>query len=110
MKDGITRTRLELASALVMVLGGGAVALALGSRLVTALAPALDEPHQPTILEVAVLLSGAVALQFAGCLAGAVLCLLVWAPFSTRDQLERLMAPDVPMLSRALRNVLRRVR
>src|SRR5918995_932940 len=108
MPDGKLRERAELASALIFVLGGGALAILTALRIVDIVAPEFNAPHTPSPLELLIVFASALAILLVGLAAGSVALILVWAPFSTRRQLERFAEPDIRPFSTLLRWVIRR--
>jgi hypothetical protein len=61
-------------------------------------------------LELLIVFPSALAILLLGLVAGSVALILVWAPFSTRRQLERFAEPDIRPFSTLLRWVIRRLR
>lgn len=106
---GRWRWRAELASALLFALAGGTAAVLALLVLVDGVSPNISVPHQPTALEVLVVIPALLVVSMIGLLAGSVLFILVWAPFSTQRQLERFAQPDIPPFSTVLRWVIRKV-
>jgi hypothetical protein len=110
MGTGQPRERLELVSALICVLAGIAMSLWLASILVARVAPELNKPHQPTLIEAVTLLVGALTAISVGSIIGGIVLVLLWSPFSDREQLERFAQPDIPPFSSVLKVVIRLIR
>jgi hypothetical protein len=106
---GRWRTLAELASALLFCLGGGGIAILAVLSVFEKRAPHLTVPHEPTILEVLVLIPSVLLVFMAGSLMGGIVLILVWVPFSTTEQLDRFTQPDIPPFSTVLRWVIRKV-
>ena len=109
VQDSSLRARVELLSALVFVLGGGALTILTALRIVRIVTPQVNAPHAPSPLEVLVVLPSALAILLLGLVAGSVALILVWAPFNTQHQLERFAQPDIRPFSTFLRWFIRRL-
>jgi hypothetical protein len=93
VKDGIWRWRAELISALLFVLGGGVLTMLATLSVIDRLAPEFNVPHQLSALELVIIFPLFVVALILGLVLGGAVLILVWAPFSTTEQLQRFAEP-----------------
>jgi hypothetical protein len=108
VKDGMWRCRAELISALLFVLGGGVLTGLATLSVIDRLAPEFNVPHQPSALELVIIFPLLFVALILGLVLGGAALILVWAPFSTAEQLQRFAEPDIRPFSTIMRWVIRR--
>ncbi|MEX0724177.1 MAG: hypothetical protein WD053_09870 [Gracilimonas sp.] len=97
------RDRIAIIAAPIFIIGGGILLCLLYLEVIDHYFPELNQPHDPTVLELLIAFTTIIGAIIIGIILGLIVYILLARPFFNKEELLSFAKPEISYLSEILR-------